>query len=167
MRSAELFGESDEHVFRPANVTKSIRIQILDDFTYEPCAVLPKSLKRIVNIVYREHDAEVTEGIHGSLAVIRDNSRREKTGEFQPAVAVRRPHHGNLYALIAEACDASGPRPFDQTFAFEFEAEFPEEVDHRAQVFNDDADVVHPFKRHGSQYILYATPLTSAAPERL
>jgi hypothetical protein len=33
--------------------------------------------------------------------VIRDDTRRDKPGELQPAVAVRRAHHGNLDALIS------------------------------------------------------------------
>jgi hypothetical protein len=31
---------------------------------------------------------------------IRDDTRRDKPGELQPAVAVRRAHRGNLDALI-------------------------------------------------------------------
>jgi len=34
--------------------------------------------------------------------MIRDDRRREEPGELQPAVAVRRAHHGNLNALIAQ-----------------------------------------------------------------
>jgi hypothetical protein len=33
--------------------------------------------------------------------VIRDGRRREEPGKLEPAVAVRRAHHGNLDALIA------------------------------------------------------------------
>jgi hypothetical protein len=41
--------------------------------------------------------------------VIRDRRRREEAGELEPAVAVRRAHHGNLDALIARSSDTSGP----------------------------------------------------------
>jgi len=34
--------------------------------------------------------------------VVRDGRRREESGELDPAVAVRRAHHGNLDALIAQ-----------------------------------------------------------------
>src|SRR5256714_13477253 len=57
------------------------------------------------------------------VPVIRDDTRRDKPGEFQPAVAVRRAHHGNLDALIAESSDTSGPFSFDRGSAFELEAE--------------------------------------------
>ena len=38
--------------------------------------------------------------------MIRDGRRREKAGELEPAVAVRRAHHGDLDALVAQAGDA-------------------------------------------------------------
>jgi hypothetical protein len=38
--------------------------------------------------------------------VIGDHSRREKSREFDPAVAVRRTHHRDLDALVAQSSDA-------------------------------------------------------------
>jgi hypothetical protein len=82
--------------------------------------------------------------------VIRDDRRREKAGEFEPAVAVRRAHHGNLDALIAQSSNTSGPFSFDRGPPFELEAEFAEEINRRSEVIDDDSYVVHSFERHVS-----------------
>lgn len=58
-RSVEFLSESYEKPFRPAEVTKPIRVLILDDFAHQLCAALAKSAKRLVDVVHREHDAEV------------------------------------------------------------------------------------------------------------
>ena len=63
-------------------------------------------------------------------------------------MAVRRPHHGNLDALIAQSSDTSGPFSFDRGPSFELEAEFEKEIDRRSEVIDDDSYVVHPFERH-------------------
>jgi hypothetical protein len=76
--------------------------------------------------------------------------RREKPGELEPAVAVRRAHHGNLDALIAQSSDTSGPFSFDRGLPFEIEAELAKEIDRRGEIIDDDSYVVHPFKRHVS-----------------
>jgi hypothetical protein len=59
VRSADLFSESDENIFRPADVTKAIHVQVLDHLTYESRATLLEPLKRVVNVLYGEHNAEV------------------------------------------------------------------------------------------------------------
>ena len=82
--------------------------------------------------------------------MIRDDTRRDKPGELQPAVAVRRAHHRNLDALIAQSSDTPGPFAFDRGPPFELETELAKEIDRRRKVLDDDADVVHPFDRHAS-----------------
>src|SRR5215510_9464342 len=82
--------------------------------------------------------------------MIRDDRRREKPGELEPAVAVRRAHHGNLDALIAQSSDTSGPFSFDRGPPFEIEAELAKESDRRFEVIDDDSYVVHAFERHVS-----------------
>src|SRR5437588_5584173 len=59
LRSAEFLGESDEKPFRPADVAEPIRVFILDYFAYELRAALAELFKRLVDVVYGEHDAEV------------------------------------------------------------------------------------------------------------
>src|SRR5215813_2038797 len=82
--------------------------------------------------------------------MIGDDRRREEPGELQPAVAVRRAHHGNLNALIAQPSNTSGPFSFDRGPPFEIEAELAKEFDRRCEVIDDDSYVVHSFKRHFS-----------------
>ncbi len=59
LRSAEFLGESDEKPFRPADITESIRVFILDYFAYELRTALAEPLKRLVDVVHGEHDAEI------------------------------------------------------------------------------------------------------------
>ena len=59
LRSAELFSESNENIFRATDVTKTIHVQILDYFTYELRAMLLKPLKRAVNVLNGEHNSEI------------------------------------------------------------------------------------------------------------
>jgi hypothetical protein len=66
------------------------------------------------------------------------------------AVAVRRAHHGNLDALIAQSSDTSGPFSFDRGPPFELKAELAKEIYRPSEVFNDDSYVVHPLERHVS-----------------
>ena len=147
-RSAEFLGESDEKSFRPADVAEPIRVFILDYFAYELRAALAEPLERPVDVVHREHDAQVAESVHRGVSVIRDDRRHEEAGELEPAVAVGRAHHGNLDALIAQSSDTSGPFSLDCGPAFELEAELAKEINRRSEVIDDDSYVVHPCKRH-------------------
>jgi hypothetical protein len=65
-------------------------------------------------------------------------------------VAVRRAHHGNLDALLAQSSDTSGPFSFDRGPPFELEAELAKEINRRCEVIDDNSNVVHPFERHVS-----------------
>jgi hypothetical protein len=82
--------------------------------------------------------------------VIRDGRRREEAGELESAVAVRRAHHGNLDALIAQSSDTSGPFPFDGGPPFELKAELAKEINRPSEILDDDSYIVHPFERYGS-----------------
>jgi len=148
LRSGEFLGESDEKSFRPADVAKPIRALILDYFADELRAALAHSFKRLVDIVYGEHDAEIAESVHWGVAVIRNRGRCKETGKLEPAVAVRRTHHGDLDPLIGQSSDTSGPLSFNRGSPFELEAEFAKEINRRSEVINDDSNVVHSFERH-------------------
>ena len=150
MRSAEFLSESDEKPFRPADVAEPIRVFILDYFAYELRAALAEPLKRLVDVVHGEHDAEVAQSVHRGVAVIRDCRRRDEAGELESAVAVRRAHHGNLDALIAQSSDTPGPFFFDRGPPFELEAELAKEINRCSEVSDDNSYVVHPFERHVS-----------------
>src|SRR5579872_828295 len=72
-----------------------------------------------------------------------------KRESLEPAEAVRRAHHGNLDALIAQSSDTSGPFSFDRGPPLELEAELAKEINRPSEVIDDDSYVVHPFERHG------------------
>jgi hypothetical protein len=59
LRSAEFLGESDEKPFRPTDVAEPMRVFILDYLAYELRAARAEPLKRPVDVVHGEHDAEV------------------------------------------------------------------------------------------------------------
>src|SRR6266704_1853672 len=148
-RSAEFLGEPDEKAFGPADVAEPIRVFVLDHLAADELrAVLSEPGERLVDVVHSEHDAQVAEGVHRGVPVIGDHTRREKARELEPAVAVRRAHHGDLDALVAQSSDAPCPLSFHHGSPFELEAELAKELDRRVQVLDDDADVVHPFECH-------------------
>jgi hypothetical protein len=61
-------------------------------------------------------------------------------------VAVRRAHHGDHDAHVAQSSDALCPVSFDRGSPFELEAELGEKRDSGIEGFHHDADVVHPFE---------------------
>ena len=63
-------------------------------------------------------------------------------------MAVWRAHHGHLDAHVAQSSDALCPVSFDRGLPFELEAELAKELNRRCEVVDDDADIVHPLKRH-------------------
>ena len=65
-------------------------------------------------------------------------------------MAVRRAHHGGFDALIAQSGDAPGPISLDHGSPFELEAQPGEKQDSGVEGFHDNADVVHPLKRHAA-----------------
>jgi hypothetical protein len=95
--------------------------------------------------------------------VVRDGRRREEAGELKPTVAVRRAHHCNLYALIAQSSDTSGPFSFNRGPTFEFEAELAKEINRLSEVIDDDSYVVHPFECHVPNLLITA-PLCKRTP---
>src|SRR2546426_12700490 len=109
----ELLGKPDENSFGAPDVAEPIRIFVLDHFADELCAAFPEPGERIVDVLHGEPDAQVTESVHRGAAVIGDHRRRAESGDLEPAVTVRRTHHGNLYAHVAQSSDAICPVSFD------------------------------------------------------
>jgi hypothetical protein len=144
----ELLSEPDENSFGTADVAKSIRVLVLDHFADDLGAAFAEPGERIVDVLHGEHDAEITESVHWRATVIGDHRRREEPRQLEPAVTVRRTHHGNLDAHIAQSSDAVCPGSFDWGAPLEFEAKFREEFNGGIDVFDHDADVVHPLDRH-------------------
>src|SRR6266516_368553 len=101
--SADLLGQPDENALGASDVAEPIHVFVLDHFVDELRAVSAEPGERIVEVVHGEHDAQVAESVHRCVPVIGDDRRREKSREFDPAVAVRRAHHGDLDALVAQS----------------------------------------------------------------
>src|ERR1700704_2743910 len=144
----ELLGEPDENPFGTPDVAEPIHVFILDHFADELCAAFAESGERIVDVLHGEHHAQVSESIHWGAAVIGDHRRRDKTGHLEPAVTVRRAHHGNLDAHVAQSSDAICPVSFDWGAPLELETKFGEELNGGIKVFHHEADVIHTLDRH-------------------
>src|SRR5207237_4216116 len=110
---------------------------------------------RLVDVIHGEHDAQVAESVHRGAAVIGDHRRREKSGDLEPAVTVRRTHHGNLYAHVAQSSDAICPVSFDWGAPLELEAKFGEELNGGVDVFFQAADVYHMLVRTSVSFAGY------------
>src|SRR5688572_29828100 len=144
----ELLGKPDENSFGAPDVAEPIRVFVPDHFADELRAAFAEPGERIVDVLHGEHDAKVTESVHRGSAVIGDHGRREESGHLEPAVTVRRTHHGNLNAHVAQSGDAICPVSFDWGAPLELEAELGEELDGGIEVFHHDAYVVHALDRH-------------------
>src|SRR5512145_3407509 len=144
----ELLGEPDEYSLGTPDVAEPIHVFILDHFADELRAASAEPGERIVDVLHGEHDAQVAESVHRGAAVIGDHGRREETGHLEPALTVRRTHHGNLDAHVAQSGDAICPVSFDWGAPLELETEFGEELNGGINVFHHDADVIHTLDRH-------------------
>src|SRR5260221_4281982 len=144
----ELLGEPDENPFGTPDVAEPIHVFILDQFADELRAAFAESGERIVDVLHGEHDAQVAESVPWGAAVIGDHRRRKESGHLESAVTVRRTHHGNLDAHVAQSSDAICPVSFDWGAPLELEAKFGEELNGGVDVFHHDADVVHTLDRH-------------------
>src|SRR5207245_8299465 len=94
------------------------------------------------------------ESVHWGDARIGDHGRREEAGQLKTAVTVRRAHHGNLDAHVAQSGDAICPVSFNWGTPLEIETKFGEELNGGNDVFHNDADVVHTLNCHESPWRL-------------
>src|SRR4051812_13723891 len=105
--SGDSLGQPDENALGASHVAEPVHVFVLDHLVDDLRTVLAEPGERVVEVVDGEHDAEVAEGVHRGVPVIGDRRRREEAREFDPAVAVRRTHHGDLDALVTQSSDAS------------------------------------------------------------
>src|SRR3954471_10492048 len=124
----ELLGEPDENPFGTPDVAESIHVFILDHFADELRAAFAEPGERIVDVLHSEHDAQVAESVHRGAAVIGNHGWREESGQLDPAVTIRRTHHGNLDAHVAQSSDAVCPVSFDWGAPLELKAKLGEEL---------------------------------------
>ena len=66
----ELLGKPDENAFGAPDVAEPIRVLVLDHFADEFRAAFAEPGERIVEVLARAHEAEVTESVERSVAVI-------------------------------------------------------------------------------------------------
>ena len=102
---ADLLRQADEDPLGAADVTEPILILVLHQFTDQLGSVRTEPGERIVDVVHGEHDTQITQSVHRGVPVIGDHRRREKSRELDSAVTVRRTHHGDLDALVAQPGD--------------------------------------------------------------
>src|SRR5829696_3542751 len=67
--SAEFLREPDEEASGPTDVAEPVRVFVLDHLVDQLAAVLADPVKRLVDVVHGEHDAEVAESIHRRVPV--------------------------------------------------------------------------------------------------
>jgi hypothetical protein len=69
---------------------------VLHHFVDELRPVLAEPGQRIVEVVHREHDAQVAQRVHRGVPVIRDHRRREKARELGIAMMRTPDGHGRI-----------------------------------------------------------------------
>ena len=76
MASADLLGQPDEYALGASEGAEPIHVFVLDHFVDELRAALAEPGQRVVEVVDREHDAEVADGVYRRIPVIGDRKRR-------------------------------------------------------------------------------------------
>jgi len=146
--SVKFLGESNQKPFGPPDVAEPVHVFVPDHLVDELRAVRAEPVERVVEVIHREHYAQVAKRVDRSGPVIRDHRRSEESRELKPAMAVRRPHHGDLDTLLAESGNPARPLPLRHRLTFELQAEGAKERNRRRDVLDDDADIVQPLNRH-------------------
>src|SRR5687767_8814217 len=147
--SAELLAQSDDDVFRPADVAKPIRVLVLHHFAYQLGPVGAQARDDSVDVFDGEHDATDAQRVHRRVHGPKpDRVGRVELVELDATVAVRGPHQREGGANVLEPDQAVDRTSLDLRLAFELEAEFDEERLGRLEVVDNDENVVHPLNRH-------------------
>jgi hypothetical protein len=77
---------------------------------------------------------------------VRAGSRRRRVElrKFNPPLAARNPHHGDVGPDALEPDGAIRPRALDLRLPFQIHTEFGKERDCRLKILDHNEDVVHP-----------------------
>src|SRR5690606_29272186 len=132
----ELLSETDENSFGTSDVTEPIDVFVIDDLVDHRRAALSEPGEGVIEVIDGEHDAQVSQRVHGSCAMVGRNGGGIEARELEATVTVWGAHHGDLDALAAHSGDATGPLAFDGHAAFESKAELGEELDGGIEVFD-------------------------------
>jgi hypothetical protein len=107
--------------------------------------------ERIVNVLHVKHYPQVAKSVDRGGAVIGNHGRSEESGNLEPTVTVRCPHHGNLDTQVAQSSDTVRPSTFDWNAHFELKAKFCEELNGSIKILYNNAHIVHR-QRFGSAH---------------
>src|SRR6266851_3047774 len=146
--SAELLGQGDDDALGAADVAEQVFVLVLHHVADEFSAVGAQAGKHVLDVVDGEHDAPYAQCVHGCVRLSGGRRRRVKLDQLKPAMTVRHPQHCDVVSDAVEPDAAVYPLSLDCHLALQLETEFDKERGSSLEVVDNDADVVHPQKRH-------------------
>lgn len=139
--------QCDEDALGAAEVAEALDLLVLRHLAKEFGTMLLQAGKDVIDVSDGKHDAIEAQRPGRRVFRLDGHCRwRVILREFEPAVAVRSPHHCDFGPDAGEAHDAVHPISFDLHPALQQQAKFGKELDCSIEVLNDDGDVVHPQK---------------------
>src|SRR5262249_3058754 len=103
----------------------------------------------VVDVFDGEHDAPYAQRVRRCVPRLRAGRHRAvELRQLEPAVAVWGPHHRDLDPDAVEPDDAVHPTALDWHLDLQPQTELDKEGDSSLEVVDDNADVIHPPKRH-------------------
>src|SRR4051812_49851307 len=101
--SAELFGQSDDDALRATQEAEPVCVLVLRDLVEELGTVAAQAGNDVVDVVDSEHDAAYAERVRRRVFRLgSDRGRGVEPRQLNAAVAVRRPHHGDVGTDVLE-----------------------------------------------------------------
>jgi hypothetical protein len=94
--SVELLSQRNDDASGSADVAEPVAVLVLLQRANAFDAVEVKTGKDIVDVVDGEHDATNPQRVRGCIRPGADRRRRVELRQFESAVAVRSPHHGDV-----------------------------------------------------------------------
>jgi hypothetical protein len=104
-----------------ADVEEPIEVLVLLQLADELGAMSQQTDKDVLDIVDGEHDAAHAERVRRCELPGADRRRRVELRQLKPAVAVRRPHHGDVGPDFVESDDSVHPTPRDYGLAVQLQ----------------------------------------------